>query len=107
MTLSSLLTTPIAQNLGWTLLHSLWQGAALALVLGLILYSLRSSPTLRYGVGCVGLAAMVALPLITYSTLAPSANPAYTFVEKVATTDNGAAPAPTTPVRISSDRRGC
>ena len=93
MTLSSLLTTPIAQNLGWTLLHSLWQGAALALVLGLILYSLRSSPTLRYGVGCVGLAAMVALPLLTYSTLAPSANPTYTFVEKVATPDNeGAAP---------------
>jgi hypothetical protein len=37
----NLLSTPAARTLGWTLLHSLWQGAVLALGLATILWLRR------------------------------------------------------------------
>ena len=51
--------TPVAAALGWTLAHSLWEGAVVALSLGAALLVLRSSRA-RYIAGC---AAMLALLL--------------------------------------------
>ena len=48
---------------GWTLVHFLWQGAAIAAVAAAGLRLLRhGSPQARYALGCVALAAMLASP---------------------------------------------
>ncbi len=68
---------PLAVRLGWSLLHSVWQGAVVAFVLGLALFFLRKrSPDARYTVSCMALAAMVVLPVATFwaaSTSTPTA----------------------------------
>ena len=73
MTLNTLLTTPVMQAVGWTLVHSLWQGVLVALLLSVSLFTLRKADaTLRYVLSCTALMLMVSLPLITYGTLAPN-----------------------------------
>jgi GWxTD domain-containing protein len=47
-----------AKALGWTLLHSLWEGAAIALALALVLGIARSS-RVRYGAACLAMVAML------------------------------------------------
>ncbi|MFZ1375655.1 MAG: M56 family metallopeptidase, partial [Geothrix sp.] len=65
-TLLSLVSQPWAQTLGWTLLHFLWQGAALGLAAWLGLVLLRgSSAKARYGLACAFLLLMVAAPTAT------------------------------------------
>ena len=51
--------TPAAKALGWTLFHSLWEGAIIALVLAIALAAIRSARA-RHGVACLALAAMLA-----------------------------------------------
>lgn len=52
--------------LGLALVHFLWQGAIVGLVTAVGLHLLRgASPNLRYGVACLGLAVLVALPVVT------------------------------------------
>lgn len=59
---------------GSTLLHFVWQGALIALTAGAALRVLRGhSPQVRYTVGCVGLALMLASPLITARALTSDA----------------------------------
>jgi len=79
--LSHLLSTALAERIGWTLLHSLWQFALLAVLLAGVLEALRrQSANLRYLVGCFALGAMLAgsvttfclLPADSLSTPAPS-----------------------------------
>jgi beta-lactamase regulating signal transducer with metallopeptidase domain/HEAT repeat protein len=54
------------QLIGWTLVHSLWEGGLIALVLALAFSATRhSTASLRYMIGMVGLALMVALPIAT------------------------------------------
>ena len=58
----SLFREDIVRALFWTLIHSLWQGMALAILTGLvILFTRRSAPALRYnillGLFCLSLAA--------------------------------------------------
>jgi uncharacterized protein (TIGR03435 family) len=51
---------------GWTLVHFVWQGAAIALLLALVLRMLRSArPQARYATACAALAIMVATPVLT------------------------------------------
>jgi GWxTD domain-containing protein len=50
--------SPYASALGWTLVHSLWEGALVALLLGAALLLLRSSGA-RYTVGCVAMLALL------------------------------------------------
>ena len=53
----------LVQALGWTLLHSLWQGAVLALGASLLLMLLhRHAAAVRYRVSAVALVLMLALP---------------------------------------------
>ncbi len=58
------------QLIGWTLIHSLWEGGAIAAVLALVFSATRHrGPSLRYTLGMIGLVLMVALPLLTASRM--------------------------------------
>ena len=82
MNINDILSTPIIQTLGLTLLHFLWQGTLIALVLAALLFTLKSSASpVRYTVSCIGLVLMVLAPLATFIYLAPSVKPVYNFVE--------------------------
>src|SRR5690349_7168699 len=52
--------------LGWAILHSLWQGALIGLLVAAALRALAGSPAnRRYVIGCIGLAAMAIAWLAT------------------------------------------
>jgi VWFA-related protein len=59
------------QQLGWTLLHFLWQGSAIALVWALLRALFRRSLSAqgRYLLACLALAAMAAAPVVTFLVL--------------------------------------
>jgi len=62
----ALLDGPLAQAIGWALLHLLWQGALVAGFLALLLPRLAGhSANLRYAVSCSALALMVVLGVAT------------------------------------------
>ena len=51
---------------GWTLLHFVWQGTAIALATACVLRVLRAArPQWRYAVACIALATMLASPVAT------------------------------------------
>ena len=67
------MTNPEAiRVLGWCLLHFIWQGAVLALVLCALLTRLRS-PQARYVLAVCVLAAMMIAPFVTFAILAQPA----------------------------------
>ncbi len=58
------LSSSLVDMIGWILLHSLWQGAAVAMALVLALRLLRMAPAqARYLAACVAMALMLVLPL--------------------------------------------
>ena len=64
--LESILSQQIIQRLGWTLLHFVWQAAAMALLLAVLLAGLRkASANLRYTIACLALGLIVLLPVVT------------------------------------------
>lgn len=73
-----LLTYPFVRALAVALIHFVWQGAVVALLLALALTALRrSSPNARYAVACSGLMVLLVLPAATMLVLmggAPSAD---------------------------------
>lgn len=81
--LSDVLSTPIIQTLGLTLLHFLWQGTLIAIVFAVLLFMFRTlSSTLRYNLSCAALVLMVIAPVATFIYLLPSVKPTYTFIEE-------------------------
>jgi GWxTD domain-containing protein len=50
--------TPLAQAVGWTLLHSLWEGAIVAATLAAALVALRSARA-RYAAACIAMLVML------------------------------------------------
>ena len=56
--------TPIVTVVGWTLIHFVWQGSLVALVVAGLLQGL-ARPQARYLVACAGLALMLAAPIAT------------------------------------------
>src|SRR5882757_11350947 len=63
-------TALIAHAAGWTLLHFLWQGALVALILACILALLSGrSAQPRYLAACAALVLMATLPLITFARI--------------------------------------
>jgi len=58
-TLQNLVETPLTKALGWTLFHSLWEGAIVAAVLFAALCLIRSA-RVRYTAGCVAMLAILA-----------------------------------------------
>lgn len=80
------LPAPWLPVIDWTLLHSLWQGALVALAAGLTLRALRDArPQVRYAVACGALLLLVALPLGTAWWLASGAPTPGGTVESAAT----------------------
>jgi uncharacterized protein (TIGR03435 family) len=64
---------PMIDLAGWTLIHFVWQGAAVAAIAAGLMWLLRHrSPVSRYGVACVALIAMLAAPIITAMWLSRS-----------------------------------
>lgn len=65
----------IVERLGWVLVHSLWQFALVAVLVGLTMRIMRkNSATRRYGVLIVALSLTVAVPVVTmFSLPAPAA----------------------------------
>jgi beta-lactamase regulating signal transducer with metallopeptidase domain len=67
MNLRMLLDSATLQNLGWTLAHSVWQLALVALALAVVLALLReASARTRYAVACLAMLTMLALPVATF-----------------------------------------
>ncbi|HEX8636530.1 MAG TPA: hypothetical protein VF692_00595, partial [Pyrinomonadaceae bacterium] len=61
------INSKLVENLGWTLAHSVWQIALIALILFLILPLLRRySANARYLAAVFALAAATVLPIITF-----------------------------------------
>ena len=78
-TLDTLLSTPLAYHLGWTLVHFLWQGALVGVLYGCLRFVLRDSePQSRYWLSLTALAVLAVLPVLTFIRLmaAPVAVPA-------------------------------
>ena len=65
--------TPLAEALGWTLFHSLWEGIIIAAALAALLTPVRSA-RIRYAAGCVAMLAMLASFAITLIHFLPEAN---------------------------------
>src|SRR4051812_21272990 len=56
----------VLQTAAWTLIHFVWQGAAIAGAASVLLRATRwRSAGTRYGIACVALTAMMAAPLVT------------------------------------------
>ena len=67
MNLLNWLTSPIAEALGWTLIHALWQGFAVVLTIALLLHLMcRSRALLRYQLAMSGLLAQVVASVVTF-----------------------------------------
>jgi len=74
MIFGGIFSHPWAERLGWTLIHFLWQGLAIAALYVPSRLLLRGSkPGIRYIVGCVALLAMLAAPFVTWIALRPAA----------------------------------
>jgi len=66
------------ERLGWTLVHFLWQGLSIAALYAAARRGIagKASPNTRYLLACAALAAMMAVPLVTWGLMRPSdANP--------------------------------
>jgi len=75
--LADIWSSEVVYRLGWALLHTLWLGLAVALVLACVLAALRRrSANARYVVACAALGLMAALPIAAYlATPAPTRAP--------------------------------
>lgn len=64
-----MITSNLVPALGWTLLHSLWQGGLLFLLVLPLLHLLKDrAPQLRYGVACTALLLLLGGMALTFAT---------------------------------------
>ncbi|TFG88081.1 MAG: M56 family metallopeptidase, partial [Hyphomicrobiales bacterium] len=88
-----ILPQAMVEALGWTLFHSLWQGALAALAFAVILYfSRRASARARYGLGLAVLALMLLVSVLTFWNHYQAAGPG-AVAPRAATTSAVPAPA--------------
>jgi Zn-dependent protease with chaperone function len=74
--LEQLLSPAVVRALGWTLVHSLWQGAVVALALATLLLLLRQhTARIRYRVAGVALIALLGLSTVTFGRYYLAAEP--------------------------------
>ncbi|MCH8219131.1 MAG: M56 family metallopeptidase, partial [Planctomycetes bacterium] len=60
----------VCQSLGWTLIHFLWQGGAVAVILAALMHLLKqASAQTRYGVAGMALLVMVVAPILTLTVM--------------------------------------
>lgn len=79
--LERLVQTPLAQALGWTLFHSLWEGAAAAILLVITLSVTRSS-RIRYAAACLAMLVILAGFGATLFRFMPNASGTATVVTR-------------------------
>ena len=62
---------PWVERLGWTLVHFLWQGLAMAVLYAAARRAMArtATPNARYLLACAALAAMMAAPLVTWGLM--------------------------------------
>src|ERR1700761_3146331 len=72
----SWLAPNVMHALGWALIHSLWQGVAVA-ALAAALMAFSKKPALRYLIGVGAVALMLAAPVATFLLLVQPAAPAH------------------------------
>ena len=93
-TILPLLEQPAIEALGWALLHFLWQGAAVGLVLAAVLAAMRRwSSAARYSVCCAALAAMAVLPIATAICCRPAPMTNSPLASTAAPVEAGSVPA--------------
>jgi VWFA-related protein len=70
-----LASQPWIGRLGWTLLHFLWQGTAIAVLytIARFLFARHLAPRTRYGLACTALLAMAAAPPLTFLAISNTA----------------------------------
>ncbi len=69
MNLSDIFSERLVYALGWTILHSLWQGAAISILLGLLMIAMRSySSQSRYFASVSALLTITLLAVVTFAT---------------------------------------
>lgn len=72
--IEQVLTPSLVENLGWTILHSLWEMPAVAALLAMTLRRIPAGRAeLRYAVCCAGLAVMALAPVATFLLVAQQA----------------------------------
>jgi beta-lactamase regulating signal transducer with metallopeptidase domain len=76
--MTNLISPELLRTLGWTLLHFIWQGAALAALLAVAMAACRSAAA-RYALAVGALALMMASPVITFLWLHRETVPAVRF----------------------------
>ena len=70
MTVEEVLSQPIVQRLGWTLVHFVWQGIAVAVFFGIVMSVIRRrTANSRYVAACAALLLMLVLPPVTMQTI--------------------------------------
>jgi GWxTD domain-containing protein len=79
--LQSLVQTPLAKALGWTLFHSLWEGAVAAILL-VITLGVTRSPRVRYAAGCIAMLVVLAGFGATLFRFMPDASGTVTVVSR-------------------------
>ena len=98
--LTPFLSEQTVRQIGWVLVHFLWQGCAVMALMGLVLKLLaKASSNTRYLTACFGLVLMVSAPIVTFilmsshdsaeippSTSAPM--PEFTTIQPAAETEN-------------------
>ena len=73
-TIANIFQAQIVQRLGWTLMHFVWQGLTVGVVLAIVLKLLhKSSANLRYVIACIALVLIVLMPTVTIRMIEPSA----------------------------------
>ncbi len=70
--LDTLVKTPLAAAAGWTLIHSLWEGAIVALIVVVTLSLVRSSSA-RYVIASLAMLVMLACSIATFIEMWPAA----------------------------------
>ncbi len=88
--------TPLAAAVGWTVLHSLWQGALIAALLAVALGPARSART-RYAAACLALCTLLAATAYTFARMQPRGAEARPF--RTAALAQAAEPAPAGQIR--------
>lgn len=95
--LQTFIASPMAAAIGWTLVHSLWEGALIAALLGAALVGLRS-PRARYAAACGAMLAMLACFAFTLAWMTPAATQAVRLSSPLVLSAQGAFAVAPTPV---------
>src|SRR5215468_7833576 len=77
-TLANGISPELLQAFGWTLLHFIWQGAALAALFAVANTVCRRATT-RYALAVITLVLMLAAPVITFAGLMRQKDPAVRY----------------------------